>query len=72
MTPFISREPLGRRSRTAAIWAAARSAGPQVVWIRLGNATHRTLAAWLEPRWSEIEQRLSDGVHLVEVGRFAR
>ncbi|WP_298742851.1 DUF5615 family PIN-like protein [uncultured Brevundimonas sp.] len=57
------------KDRDFATWAATRRAGPQVVWIRLGNATRRVLAEWLEPRWPEIERRLGEGVHLVEVGR---
>ncbi len=57
------------KDRDFATWAAARRSGPQVVWIRLGNATRRVLEAWLEPRWPEISQRLEEGVHLIEVGR---
>ncbi len=57
------------KDRDFAIWAAARRDGPQVVWVRLGNATSRNLFAWLDPRWPEIEGRLDEGVHLVEVGR---
>lgn len=57
------------KDRDFAIWAAARRKGPQVVWIRLGNATSRNLLTWLEPRWPEIELRLREQVHLVEVGR---
>ena len=59
------------KDRDFAIWAAARRDGPQVVWIRLGNATCRNLLAWLEPRWLEIETRLLERVHLIEVGRPA-
>jgi len=59
------------KDRDFAIWAAARRDGPQVVWIRLGNATSRNLLAWLEPRWLEIETRLHERVHLIEVGRPA-
>lgn len=57
------------KDRDFAIWAGARRSGPQVVWIRLGNATRARLISWLEPRWVEIEARLIEGVHLVEVGR---
>ena len=60
------------KDRDFAIWAAARRDGPQVVWIRLGNATSRNLLAWLEPRWLEIETRLNERVHLIEVGRPAK
>lgn len=37
------------------------------VWLRCGNATNRALAAWLEPRWAEIEDWLSRGERFVEV-----
>ena len=57
------------KDRDFAIWAAARRQGPQVVWIRLGNATSGSLLSWLEPRWLEIETRLEEQVHLIEVGR---
>lgn len=57
------------KDRDFAIWAAARRDGPQVVWIRLGNATSRNLLMWLEPRWLEIESRLNERIHLIEVGR---
>lgn len=55
------------KDRDFAIWASDRRQGPQVVWLRLGNATRRVLIDWLTPKWPQIEQRLSDGVHLVEV-----
>lgn len=55
------------KDRDFAIWASARRTGPQIVWIRLGNATTRSLLTWLEPRWPSIQDRLADGVHLVEV-----
>lgn len=55
------------KDRDFAIWAAARRTGPQIVWLRLGNATTRSLLTWLEPRWASIEERLAEGAHLVEV-----
>ena len=55
------------KDRDFAIWAAARRTGPQIAWLRLGNATTRSLLTWLEPRWSSIEDRLAEGAHLVEV-----
>lgn len=57
------------KDRDFAIWVAARRNGPQVVWIRLGNSTSRNLLTWLEPRWPEIESRLCEQIHLIEVGR---
>lgn len=32
-----------------------------LLWLRIGNATNRALAAWLEPRWPEIERLLISG-----------
>ncbi|MFN7129551.1 MAG: DUF5615 family PIN-like protein [Brevundimonas sp.] len=55
------------KDRDFAIWASDRRLGPQIVWLRLGNATRRVLIEWLEPRWSRIEQGLLDGLHLIEV-----
>lgn len=55
------------KDRDFAIWATDRRSGPQVVWLRLGNATRRVLIDWLAPKWPQIEGRLTDGVHLVEV-----
>jgi predicted nuclease of predicted toxin-antitoxin system len=55
------------KDRDFAIWAADRRLGPQIVWLRLGNATRRVLIEWLEPRWARIEQGLLDGLHLIEV-----
>lgn len=55
------------KDRDFAIWAADRRLGPQIVWLRLGNATRRVLIEWFEPRWPRIEQGLLDGLHLIEV-----
>ena len=55
------------KDRDFAIWAAARRTGPQVVWLRLGNATTRNLIEWLAPRWDAIERGLAESVHLIEV-----
>lgn len=38
-----------------------------VLWLRCGNTTNVTLAAWLDPRWSQIETLLQSGERLVEV-----
>jgi predicted nuclease of predicted toxin-antitoxin system len=40
---------------------------PQVVWLRVGNASNRSLAAWLERRWVEVEAALLRGERVVEV-----
>lgn len=55
------------KDRDFAIWAAERTVGPQVVWLRLGNATTRSLLTWLEPRWGAVETALAEGIHLIEV-----
>ncbi len=55
------------KDRDFAIRAAARRQEPQVVWVRMGNATTVALIAWLEPRWKAIHNALGDGTHLVEV-----
>jgi len=37
-----------------------------LLWLRCGNATNRSLFAWLEPRWAEIERLLEAGEQVVE------
>lgn len=37
------------------------------LWLRIGNATNRSLFAWLAPRWSGIAALLAAGERLVEV-----
>ena len=39
----------------------------QLVWVRIGNATNRALAAWLEVRWDGVAAALESGEQLVEV-----
>jgi predicted nuclease of predicted toxin-antitoxin system len=38
-----------------------------IVWLRIGNASNRALAEWLEERWLGIEAALADGETLIEV-----
>lgn len=38
-----------------------------LVWLRLGNASNRTLIEWLEPRWNGIVATLASEERLVEV-----
>ena len=38
-----------------------------LLWLRCGNATNRALAAWLEPRWAQVEALLEAGERFVEV-----
>ena len=44
-----------------------RDDAPQVVWLRLGNATNAVLKAWLRSRWGVVVQDLSRGERLIEV-----
>jgi predicted nuclease of predicted toxin-antitoxin system len=50
---------------------AARSVqlptAPVIVWLRVGNTTHRALWAWVEPRLPGISGLLAHGSRLVEV-----
>jgi predicted nuclease of predicted toxin-antitoxin system len=39
----------------------------KLVWVRIGNATNRALAAWLEVRWDSVVAALEAGERLVEV-----
>ncbi|WP_438852822.1 DUF5615 family PIN-like protein [Brevundimonas nasdae] len=55
------------KDRDFALWASDRRDGPQVVWLRIGNATTRSLLSWLTPRWPAIQDRLNEGIHLIEV-----
>lgn len=41
--------------------------GPQVLWLRLGNATTVVLQAWLESRWSDAIAALKTGAVVVEI-----
>ena len=49
------------------IRASASRSAPRIVWLRIGNASRRTLFAWLEPRLPAIEERLEQGERLIEV-----
>lgn len=40
---------------------------PQVMWLRIGNATNRVLLAWLQPVLSDALAALERGDALVEV-----
>lgn len=48
--------------------AAPPPRGPQVVWVRLGNTTNPQLIEAWESLWPAIEQALTDGEPLIEVG----
>jgi predicted nuclease of predicted toxin-antitoxin system len=47
--------------------ARGDQAGPQVIWIRLGNTTNRALWSALEPLLPEIVEALQAGERLIEV-----
>jgi predicted nuclease of predicted toxin-antitoxin system len=39
----------------------------QLVWLRCGNITNRSLRLWLSVRWTSLAARLAEGELLVEV-----
>lgn len=47
--------------------ALVAEVAPQVVWLRVGNASNRALMEWLQPIWPKIEHSLLAGERLVEV-----
>jgi predicted nuclease of predicted toxin-antitoxin system len=49
-----------------AIMRAELDDGPQVLWLRIGNATNRVLRAHLEDVWPMILQWLEAGESIVE------
>lgn len=48
-------------------FTARGTAGPQIVWIRLGNITNNALWRAIDPRLDEIVQALNAGEKVVEV-----
>jgi len=50
-----------------AVRSQQTSDGPEVIFLRVGNASNRALRAWLEPRLAGIVQLLGQGSRLVEV-----
>ena len=46
---------------------AVRQTGPAILWIRVGNATRRTLLKRLDPLMPPIERALAAGERLIEV-----
>ena len=40
---------------------------PRVVWLRIGNASNRRLAVWLDERWAAIIEALDSGETVIEV-----
>jgi len=43
-----------------------RNDGPQILWLRLGNTTNRTLRAHLEVVWPDVVRWLEAGEPIVE------
>jgi hypothetical protein len=49
-------------------WRSPQAAGgPVIVWLRIGNTSHRALRAWIEPRLRGITRLRSHGSPLIEV-----
>ena len=46
---------------------ARSDSGPQVLWVRLGNAANDVLLAWLDVRWAGAVGALQTGSTLVEL-----
>jgi len=46
---------------------AAIEAGPQVLWVRIGNAINHALIARFEAVWSQIAVHLEDSARVVEL-----
>lgn len=44
-----------------------RGDGPVIVWLRIGNSTHRVLLAWFVPLLSAVVQRIQAGDRLIEM-----
>ena len=38
-----------------------------LLWLRCGNVTNAALGAWLDDRWSKVEQLLANGERLIEL-----
>ena len=49
-------------------WAIAREPAPQIVWIRVGNATNESLTALFAAAWVQLLSDLASGARIVEVG----
>ncbi len=40
---------------------------PEIVWLRIGNTSNRTLIEWFVPLWPEVLRRLNASERLIEV-----
>lgn len=63
-------QALVTKDRDFVDWAIATPDGPQVVWIRSGNAGNATLIVRLAALLPDITQALADGVRVIETGRL--
>jgi predicted nuclease of predicted toxin-antitoxin system len=43
------------------------AAGPQILWVRIGNATRRVVLAHIDAAWSLVAERLRKGEPVVEL-----
>ena len=48
-------------------WVRRGRSGPPVVWLRIGNASKRTLLLWFDPLLPRIITKLEQGDRLIEV-----
>ncbi len=48
-------------------WANVRRPTPQIIWVRIGNATNTVLTRRLEAAWDRVAAELAAGVAVVEV-----
>ena len=48
-------------------WVRRGRSGPQVLWVRLGNASTRELLRWFAPLFPTALQQLEQGTRLVEL-----
>ena len=44
----------------------AQTSGPQILWLRVGNATNRVLRAHLDALWPDVVRCLENGEPVVE------
>jgi predicted nuclease of predicted toxin-antitoxin system len=52
-----------------ATWVFSGRTGPSVIWLRIGNCSKATLAAWFMPLLPEALRKLEEGERLVELQR---
>lgn len=55
------------KDETFVIRRLCEPAGPQIVWLRVGNCSNRELLTWFMPLLSDITARLQQGEVIIEV-----